>query len=198
MSTEPSLMSYDSVRPLIKSGDLLLCQGSSIFARMIQHATNSPWSHVGCLMRVDALERILVLESVESIGCRAIPVSRYISNYAGEGCGYPGRIFIARHRLFQAEISPAFQAFSQRAIDLLGYPYDTQSILRIAARVLAVEVGFRTNPITQNTAYICSEFAWEVYKAFGITLPYSTGGYIAPKDWAECSEVYMIAEVIVT
>lgn len=194
---EVPLLTYNEARPLIRSGDLLLCQGQSVFAWFIRHATGSPWSHVGCLLHVESIERILVLESVESIGCRAVPLSRYVSNYAGDGVGYKGRIFVGRHAAFSPDMLPAFTAFSQRAIDLLGSPYDTQSILQIAARVLAVEVGVQPRPLAQNQTYICSEYVWEIYKAFGIAVPYGQAGYIAPCDWAQSQDVHIACEIMV-
>lgn len=193
--TEPVCLPYDAVRPHIRSGDLLLCQGTSIFARLIQHATGAAWSHVGCLLCVPLIERILVLESVESIGVRAVPFSQYVQNYNGSGRGYQGRLFLARHRGFSPDLTPAFNAFFQRALDLLGSAYDTTSILRIAARVLAVDVGYQPRPLGQNESYICSEYCWEIYKAFGITVPYGSGGYIAPRDWAEAPDVDLLYEI---
>jgi hypothetical protein len=198
MATEIPLLAYEQVRPLIQSGDLLLCQGQSIFARLIRHATGSDWSHVGCVLRVDTIERLLVFESVESIGVRAVPLSQYISNYNGTGEGYKGRVFLARHAAFSPEMVPAFTAFSQRALDLLGSAYDTKSILQIAARVLAVDVGYQPRAIGSNATFICSEYCWEIYKAFGITLPYAQGGYIAPCDFATNPEVTVLWEVEVS
>lgn len=189
------LLPYDVIRPLIRSGDLLLCQGEGIFARLIRHATASPWSHVGCLLVVNMIERILVLESVESIGVRAVALSRYVVNYNNTGKGYPGRVFIGRHRAFSSELLPAFHAFFQRAIDLLDSRYGTTDILRIAARVLAIDVGAHPQPMGRNEAYICSEYQEEIFRAFGITVPRSIGGYIAPKDWAEAPEVDLLWEV---
>ena len=61
---------YDQFRSQIKHGDLLLCSGSGWFSRMIQGATNSVWSHVGFVMRLDDIGRIMVLESVEPLGVR--------------------------------------------------------------------------------------------------------------------------------
>jgi hypothetical protein len=194
----PQLVSYEEVRLRICSGDLLLCQGTSTFSRLIQHATGSPWSHVGCLVWAQALDRLLVFESVESIGCRAIPLSRYVSNYAGDGHGYPGRIFVGRHTGFVPDAAPAYTAFAQRAIDLLGSPYDTQTILRIAARVMAAKLGWESEPLGTDKSYICSEFCWEIYHAFGLTLAYGTAGYIAPCDFATAPEVSLLWEIITT
>lgn len=195
MSQDIPRLTYDEARPLIRSGDLLLCQGQSIFARLIRHATGSEWSHVGCILRVDAIERLLVLESVESLGVRAVPLSSYVTNYNGTGYGYKGRIFVGRHADFSPALAPAFTAFSQRAIDLLGSSYDTTSILRIAARVLAVDVGYQPPALGQDKSYICSEYVWEIYKAFGIVLAYGQGGFIAPRDFAEAPDVTLLCQL---
>lgn len=192
------LLPYDDVRPQIRSGDLLLCQGTSTFARLIQHATGADWSHVGCLVWASALDRLLVFESVESIGCRAIPFSRYAHNYAGDGHGYKGRIFVGRHAGFLPEETPAYSAFAQRAIDLLGSPYDTQTILRIAARVMAAKLGWEPEPMGTDRAFICSEFCWEIYHAFGLTVAYGAAGYIAPCDFADAPEVSLLWEIATT
>jgi Permuted papain-like amidase enzyme, YaeF/YiiX, C92 family len=186
--TEPRCLPYEDVRPQIRSGDLLLCQGESTFSRLIQHSTGSSWSHVGCLVWAQALGRLMVFESVESIGCRAIPLSRYVGTYNG-------RIFVGRHSGFLPDAAPAYTAFAQRAIDLLGSPYDTETILRIAARVVAAKVGWHPEPLGTDTAFICSEFCWEIYHAFGLTVPYGRAGYIAPCDFAECSEVQILWEI---
>src|SRR4051812_34187308 len=88
---------YDKVRQDIKSGDLLLCSGSKPFSRAIQAATGSIWSHVAFILRLDSIERIMVLESVESIGVRTVPLSSYVRDYNGCGKGYAGDLAVARH-----------------------------------------------------------------------------------------------------
>jgi hypothetical protein len=96
-SSKIPITHYSQIRSKIRSGDLLLCSGSSIFSKLIQNTTNSPWSHVAFVLRMQAIDRILVLESVESIGVRAVILSSYIQNYNGTDRGYPGKILIARH-----------------------------------------------------------------------------------------------------
>ena len=56
---------YHEIRHEIRSGDILLCSGQSLFSTMIQKATNSVWSHVAFILRLDMIDRIMVLESVE-------------------------------------------------------------------------------------------------------------------------------------
>jgi hypothetical protein len=68
---------YGKIRQDIKSGDLLLASGTSVFSQLIQHVTKSIWSHVAFILRVDSIDRIMVLDSIESIGVRTVPLSSY-------------------------------------------------------------------------------------------------------------------------
>ena len=52
---------YDECRPDIKPGDLLLCSGTKPFSRMIRTATDSEWSHVGFVMPLSVIDRVMVL-----------------------------------------------------------------------------------------------------------------------------------------
>ena len=83
---------YDDLRPELKSGDLLLCSGTGMFSRMIQAASDSVWSHVAFVMRLDAIDRVMVLESLEPIGVRTVPLRKYVVDYDSCGNPYPGRI----------------------------------------------------------------------------------------------------------
>ncbi|MXX88671.1 MAG: hypothetical protein F4213_16865 [Boseongicola sp. SB0677_bin_26] len=71
---------YARFRPEIAPGDLLLCSGSGIFSRMIRAGTKGVWSHVGFVMRLDAIDRVMVLRSVEPLGVRTVPLSKYLTD----------------------------------------------------------------------------------------------------------------------
>ena len=103
-----------------------------IFSKLIQKATGSMWSHVGFVLRVDAIERIMVLESVESIGVRTVPLSNYVSDYNATVKVTMVRIMLARHSDVREE---NIVKLSRAAVDLLGYPYRTEEIVHIAARL---------------------------------------------------------------
>lgn len=83
-----AIQNYEQLRPQIKSGDILLCSGNSLISSLIQKATNSVWSHIAFVIRLDSIDRIMVLESVETIGVRTVPLSTYVNNYNGSGKGY--------------------------------------------------------------------------------------------------------------
>ncbi len=175
---------YASIRSELKSGDILLASGTAVFSKLIQQATNSIWSHVAFILRIDAIDRIMVLESVESIGVRTIPLSSYLNDYNGTGKPYPGRLLIARHTNFAgADITK----LSQFAVDLLGYPYASEDIAKIVARITSDDFNLDKNQplIIPGKAFICSEYVYECYKSVGITIDYDQEGYIAPADYAK-------------
>ncbi len=183
-----SLLDYATARSEIRSGDILLCSGSSLFSTLIQKTTESIWSHVAFVIRLDAIGRIMVLESVESIGVRTVPLSSYVQNYNATGKGYPGKLLIARHSQFK---SANITALSQSAVNLLGYPYNNQDILRIAARIGMKSFGFEKNdPMIQpEHAYICSEYAYDCYRSVGVSIDYDPSGFVAPADFAKTPEI---------
>ena len=128
---------YDQFRPNIQSGDLLFCSGSGYFSQMIQRATKSAWSHVAFVMRLDDVDRVMVLESVEPQGVRTVPLSKYLRNYDNKNNPYPGGVLIARHADFKDKVTPQrLHRFGQFAVDLFGYPYDRDEIAKIAYRIM--------------------------------------------------------------
>ncbi|MEY4441910.1 MAG: hypothetical protein RL442_910, partial [Pseudomonadota bacterium] len=70
---EPTLPYNQALRKRLQTGDILLCSGSGVFSDLIQQATDSPWSHVALIVRLDAIDRILLFESVETFGVRTVP-----------------------------------------------------------------------------------------------------------------------------
>ena len=89
-------------------------------------------------MRLDEIDRVMVLESVESIGVRTVPLRKYLIDYDNRGNPYPGGIAIARHEDFSILAnSKKLRQFGQFAVDLFGYPYDKDEILKIASRIVA-------------------------------------------------------------
>tara|TARA_Y100000310_G_scaffold291014_2_gene318625 strand:+ start:2303 stop:2881 length:579 start_codon:yes stop_codon:yes gene_type:complete len=171
---------YELARPLIHTGDVLLCSGSGTFSKLIQAGTGSAWSHVAFLMWLPLLDRLMVLESVEGIGVRAVPLSSYLKDYNAGGEPYPGRLAVARHPDFDDQDWDALKRFGQFAADRLGYPYDNDEIARIAARIALGIHGKHEN----DKEYICSEFYAESMAAYGIDIPYHRQGFVAPADCA--------------
>ncbi len=192
-----SVTDYDRVRPRIESGDLLLCSGTGTFSRMIKAATESVWSHVGFVIRLDVFDRIMVLESVEPLGVRTVPLRKYLVDYDNRGNPYPGRMVVARHRRLSGVMtSAAMRMFGKFAVDLFGYPYDKDEILRIAGRIMVSHLPFSGSDrkaLRRDREYICSEYVWECYRKLGITIEHDRKGFISPADFAKAREVELVA-----
>ena len=188
---------YDDFQDQIASGDLLLCSGSGLFSRMIQASTKSVWSHVGFVMRLDSIKRIMVLESVEPLGVRTVPLEKYLTDYDNKGHPYPGGLVIARHKYFATKANAQkLRKFAQHAVDLFGYPYDKDEIIKIAARIAASHLPFtkkNKRDLRRDREYICSEYVWECYAKLGIRIKYDSRGFIAPADFAKAKEVNLQA-----
>lgn len=179
---------YEQIRNSIKTGDLLFASGNSLMSTMIKGATNSVWSHIAFIVHLVAMDRIMVMESVETVGVRTVPLSNYVRNYNGSGQGYPGRLMLARYQDFPTD---SLHNLSKQAIDLLGFPYNTEEILRIAARIGMHAFGFdKASPeVISQKAFICSEYVYICYKSIGITIDYDKSGFIAPADFARAPKV---------
>lgn len=176
---------YSLARENIRSGDILLCSGTSFFSKLIQRATGSMWSHVAFILRLDMIGRIMVMESVESIGVRTVPLSCYLSNYNGSGAPYEGNLLIARHKEFKPD---KVHDLSRKAIDLLGHQYSNREIARIAYRISS-NLGRNYCGLPEpDDEYICSEYAHECFRSIGLNIATSCG-YVTPADFSTCKEI---------
>jgi hypothetical protein len=130
----------------------------------------------------------MVLESVESIGVRTVPLSNYIRDYNATGRGYDGHLMLARHEDVREE---NIIKLSRSAVDLLGYPYRTEEIVHIAARLGMHTLGLpgQEADSEKQRAFICSEYAYTCFKSIGVKIEYNTVGFIAPSDFAKSTKV---------
>lgn len=193
------LVKYADVRAQIRDGDLLLASGRYAFSRIIRLASASPWSHVAILLRVNSIDRVMVLESIETRGVRTVAMSEYVTDFEGTGRGYNGRVAIARHSAFTQPplTGDMLRAMSQFAVDRLSYPYDEEEVARITARIVGGAIGLPPSEMVRNNEFVCSEYVWECYRLLGIDIPYDTRGFVAPADFARCPEVRLMWELVV-
>ncbi len=185
------------VRPFLKNGDILLCSGSGVFSRLIQIATETKWSHVGFIYRVPEVDRIIVFESVESIGVRAVPLSFYLENYNSGGKPYPGEVHIARHDDMSSTSSEMMKTLATDAIDWLGYPYDNDEIAKIAARIAASKIGIKKfKRLKKDKEFICSEYLARLFEHIDVQIKWNSKGFIAPSDVPEDPRVKILYQLV--
>lgn len=177
---------YAALRPAIRSGDIVLFSGPEVFSRVIQWATDSPWSHVGFIFRLDSIDRVMVLESLTSAGSCTVPLSALVNGTGPHQKPYNGKLLIARHAGFAALANPTtLRAMSEFAVDRFGAPYSAVEITKIALRIILGKFNVRLAPMLQpDDEYICSEYAAACFERIGITVPWDGLGFIAPSDFA--------------
>jgi len=193
---------YDALRGLVRDGDIFLCQGRDPFSKLIQWATGSPWSHVAMVFRIDSLDHIMVVESVEKIGVRAVSLSEFLSRDSEGTSPYPGRILLARHNAYgDGPECPKLRAVARFAFDHLGCRFAANEITKIAMRIIAARLmGQRRTPrmLLSDNEFICSEFVAKAFHAAKVKIPWDGLGFIAPCDFALDPSVTAIAQVDVS
>ncbi|WP_328186620.1 YiiX/YebB-like N1pC/P60 family cysteine hydrolase [Marinobacter sp. OP 3.4] len=167
------VLSYQALRPQIRSGDLLFTSGDYLVSKAIQTMTGSAWSHVGIVFHIEAIDRILLLESVEDMGVRFAPLSKYLKNYEN-GKPYKGRVAIARCDDITPDMVRTLSVFG---VDELTRPYDTDEIANVLARI-TLGKGKRK----RDREYICSELVYECFAHAGKEFRYNRKGFISPQD----------------
>ena len=182
-----SVLAYAEVRAKLKSGDLLFASGDYLMSKAIQKMTGSPWSHVGIVFRVDAIDRVLLLESVEDMGVRFVPLSKYLRDY-DNGKPYKGRAVLARCKDVTSRTVKGLAAFG---IDELTRPYDKDEIGKIVARI-TLGIGKKK----RDREYICSELVYECFAHAGKEFAYNPKGFISPQDVWNDNTLSLVARIL--
>lgn len=201
MAIDPNILrslkpqSYSAIRDQVRDGDLLLCSATDSVSRLIRWATASPWSHVAIAYRLDTIDRVLVLECVEKIGVRAVPLSTFISRTSRGVHPYPGKILLARHDAMAAKSRRnPWTKIATFAFDRLGERFSPGEILKIGVRIIAGRFRRRLHPtLGPKDEFICSEYVARCLHAVGVEIPWDGLGFVAPCDIANDPRVKAIA-----
>ncbi len=201
MAIDPSVLhslkpqSYAAIRDQVRDGDLLLCSANDSVSRLIRWATGSPWSHVAIAYRLDAIDRVMVLECVEKMGVRAVPLSMFISRTSSGVHPYPGKILLARHEAMAAKSRQnPWKKIATFAFDRLGERFSPGEILKIGVRIIAGRFRRRLHPILgPKDEFICSEYVARCLHAVGVEIPWDGRGFVAPCDLANDPRMTAIA-----
>ena len=178
------LLQFEAAEAVIQTGDFILGAGTHAMSRLIRFATHSDWSHVAIAVRVDSIGRVLICESVEKIGVRALPLHTFLFGPEGKK-PFPGQVLLARNANVQAASDAAIRAMTNCALDQLGDPFAPAEILKIATRILVGAMETRMpEALAAKNEYICSEYAALCFKKAGVTVPWDGRGFIAPCDFA--------------
>jgi hypothetical protein len=190
----------EAVSRRVRDGDLFLCSGHDPFSRLIGWATKSPWTHVALAYRWPAIGRIMVFESVQQYGVRAVPIGMFVSQSSTGQKPYPGQILLARHEDYAEkggkQGSAAMKRLADFAVDRFGSPFAGAEILKIGARICLGALNVRLpRALGPKDEFICSEYVARCYRAIGIEIPWDGLGFIAPADFALDPKIRPVAKI---
>jgi hypothetical protein len=191
---------YAEIRRQIRDADLLLCSATDRGSRAIRWATKSIWSHIGIAFHLKDIDRVIVLECVEKIGVRAVPLSLFITKTSGGIQPYPGQILLARHKAMEGIAArngkSPIAAMNAFAFDRLGDRFSMAEVVKIGLRILVGRFNVKMPPILgSDDEYICSEYVARCYEEAGIAPPWDRLGFIAPGDFANDPDIHPVAQI---
>lgn len=195
--TELPALAYRELRAQVRTGDIAICSGTQLFSKAIRWATGSPWSHVALIVRADDLDRVFVLEAVERIGVRMLPLSRFVIEDSARHRPYPGDIVIARHTDFAERAADGGLArMLSFATDRLGAPFDMREMIKITLRIAAARFGIDLpRMLRSDDEFICSEYVACCLAQIGIEVAWDGHGFIGPADFARDSRIDAVLRV---
>lgn len=139
------------------------------------------------MFRLDSIDRILLLESVEDMGVRFAPLSKYLDDYE-DGKSYKGRVVLARCKDVNSATVEGIATFG---IDELTQPYDKDEIAKILARI-TLGIGKKE----KDREYICSELVHECFSRAGKEFAFNPKGFISPEDiWLD-AKVSLVGRIL--
>ncbi|MBP8541768.1 MULTISPECIES: YiiX/YebB-like N1pC/P60 family cysteine hydrolase [Citrobacter] len=182
------VVNYATLRETLKSGDLFFASGDYLVSKAIEKVTDSPWSHVGIVFVLPQIDRVLLLESVEDMGVRLAPLSKYLSDYDDIGKPYKGRAVLARYDTLAKSAVEQIAAFG---LNELTRPYDKEEIARILARI-----ALGKGKAKKDREYICSELVYACFNNAGVNIAYNPKGFISPEDVWQDSHISLINRIL--
>jgi hypothetical protein len=188
---------YREVRSLVRDGDILMCSANDSFSRLIRWATRSAWSHCALAVRMEEIDRVMVLECVENMGVRAVPLSAFIARTSSGIEPYPGKILLARHRGMAAKSRrQPMQRMAGFAFDRLGDRFSKAEVAKIALRIALGRFRRHLHPsLGPKDEFICSEYVARCLGEIGLKVRWDGLGFIAPADIASDPRIDAVAQI---
>jgi hypothetical protein len=177
--------------PALQTGDLIFASGHALLSKVIQHLTDSAWSHLGMVVRLG--DELLVLDCYALTGARLLPFDTFIGKHETLS-GYAGLLAIARYAGISALQRNMIQQFARRQVGL-GFAYT--GLIDVAYRMWKDKP---TPPEMSNvqkpkTRLLCSELVYACFAHAGITLHVDQRGFISPASIWQSEQLYLLGRV---
>lgn len=177
---------YSQARPQLRTGDIALFHSINLGSRLVEFGTHSLWSHAAFVWCLPEVDRVMLLESMDTVGVRVMPMSTRINGCEAIPTPFQGKLLVARHDDFpHPPPRHSLNAMTRFALDRVGFPYSFQELHHIALRIVLGMAGrIESGRLQLGNGFICSEYVAKCFGAIGIELAPGKEGFIAPADIA--------------
>ena len=172
-SSDAKPLVYSDIRDEVRTGDILLFQGTSRLSRVIRWGSGSNYSHAGFAAWWD--RRLLVFQA-SGRGAEVLPMSSAVDAYDGQVDWYALR---AAHRLS----SECEHQLITHAVTLLGRAYSSAGLVDLMWRMALGRFRGRPDPKACPDSLFCSQYVSYCFRMVGPDLVLGTDdGSTSPAD----------------
>jgi len=183
---------YESIRPNLSTGDIVLFSGKGPISASIKLATKSKWSHVGMVVCLEEYDFVTVWESTQlsnikdletdkfKKGVQVVPLSLRLTQYNGEiairHLQNANLNAIDIHTLMQFRKEMSGRCYEKNTLELLKSAYD--------------------GPFGENTedlsSLFCSELVAESYQKLGLLSSNIASNEYTPANFSSESNLELL------
>lgn len=158
---------YESIRPSLKTGDIVLFSGKSKVSFMIKLATNSIWSHVGMALRLPQSEAVFLWESTTLSNLKDITTGKakrgvQLVLLSERLRAYDGKVAI--RPLLKGVDEPGYYDLMEFREEVRGRDYERDKMELVKS---AYDGPFGANEEDLSSLF-CSELVAEAYQRLGL------------------------------
>ncbi len=176
--------------PALQTGDLIFASGHALLSKVIQHLTDSAWSHLGMVVRLG--DELLVLDCYALTGARLLPFDTFIGKHETI-LGYAGLLAIARYAGISVLQRNMIQQYARQQVGL-GFAYT--GLINVMSCLLKNKPTSDISVMqTPKTRLLCSELVYACFAHAGIALHVDQRGFISPASIWQSEQLYLLGRV---
>jgi hypothetical protein len=176
--------------PALQTGDLIFASGHALLSKVIQHLTDSAWSHLGMVVRLG--DDLFVLDCYALTGARLLPFDTFIGKHETI-LGYAGLLAIARYAGISVLQRNMIQQYARQQVGL-GFAYT--GLINVMSCLLKNKPTSDISVMqTPKTRLLCSELVYACFAHAGIALHVDQRGFISPASIWQSEQLYLLGRV---
>lgn len=176
---------YEEIRPLLNTGDIVLFSGKGFISWLIKKVTQSPWSHIGLVLKSTELDSILLWESttlnnIPNLENGRVTSGVQLSSLSERIRHYKGTVGI---RILEHRRTPEFISTILALKDeVRGRKYEQNKIKLIRS---ALDLFWWQRNRKDLNSIFCSELVAEAYQRLGLLDAAKVSSEYTPSDFGK-------------